>query len=89
MASDIRIRIGAVSAMVTLNASDAQVAAALTRYAASLGIPTTGTPTENLTAILVSIIDEIKRRSKQQQANELRAANEAAIQSAVESENAL
>lgn len=89
MASDLRLRIGAASAMITFGGTDQQVADALERFAVSLGIPNTGTATERLTAILEHLRDEVKRRSKDAQRASLRAANEAAIEQTVEQDNAL
>lgn len=89
MSSQISIKVASVTATVTLAATDQQVAAALTRYATSVGIPTTGTPTENLTAIIVHIVEDIKRRAKAAQIAELRAAQDADNQATVDSDNAL
>lgn len=87
--NDLRLRVGNEVAQITLGGTPQQVADALTRFATSMGIPTTGTPTENLTAILEYIKDEVKRRSKDTQRAQLRAANEAAITQQVEADNAL
>lgn len=94
MASDLRIRIGNVSAMISLNGSvgnvsDAQVADALRRFATSLGIPITGTPTENLTAILEHIKDDVKRRSRQTQRSELTIQYEQTIIAQIDADNDL
>lgn len=89
MASSIVLKVANTTATINFTASDAMVAAALTRYATSLGIPTTGTAQENLTAVLLHIVDEVKRRSKAQQIAALEAAQDAANQAAAEGDNAL
>jgi hypothetical protein len=89
MASDLRIRVGTATGTITFGGTDTQIAAALRRYASSLGISVEGTAVENLTAILEHIRDDVKRISKQVQASELRSSNEAQIQQTVESENSL
>lgn len=89
MASDLRLRVGGATAMITFAATDQQVADALRRYARRLGIPVNGTANENLTAILEHIRDDVRRIAKEVQAAELRAANETTIQATVESENGL
>ncbi|MBK8051017.1 MAG: hypothetical protein IPK16_30345 [Anaerolineales bacterium] len=81
MASDLRLRVGGATGIITFNATDAQVAEALRRYARRLGIPAGGTANENLTAILEHLRDEIRRIAKEVQTAELRAANESTIQS--------
>lgn len=89
MAEDLRLRVGNEVATISFAGGAAKVAAVLERFAASLGIPTTGTPTENLTAILEHVRDDAKRRSKEVQRAELRQANEATITATVESDNAI
>lgn len=89
MASDIRLRVGNVTALLTLGGTDQQIAQALTRYATSLGIPLNGTPTENLTAVLEHIRSDVKARAKQVQAAEKRVISEATIAAEVEADNPL
>lgn len=89
MASDIRIRIGAVSATLAINGSDQQTADALRRYARSLGIPINGTAQENLIAILEHWRDEVRRVSKQVQVAEADAVSHAANVAQAESDNPL
>lgn len=89
MPQDLRVRVGVEVGTVVINGTAQQVADALRRYAVSLGIPTNGTATQNLEAILNSIIYEVKQRSKAVQTAELRAANEAAITATVDADNAL
>lgn len=84
MPNDLRLRVGAATGTITFNPalSDAQVANALRRYARSLGIPTDGTPQENLTAILQHWLDDVRRRSKAVQLADLaaeRAASDAKL----------
>lgn len=76
-------------ATLALGGTDAQVKNTLERFAVRVGIPITGTATENLTAILEYIRDEVKRYSKEAHRAELRAANEAGIETTVELDNAL
>lgn len=80
MPNDLRLRVGTAEATIPLGGTPAQIATALTRFATSLGIPTTGTPTENLTAILLHVRDDVRRRSKAAHRAELEAANKAAIE---------
>lgn len=89
MASDLRLRVGAATALLTFNATDAQVADALRRFARSLGITIDGTPQEQLMAILEHFRDDVVRRSKAVQTAEKRAEGEAAIVAVVDAENAL
>lgn len=89
MPEDLRIRVGSEVATIPLGGTPAQIAAALTRVASSLGIPTSGTATENLTAILLHVKDDWKRTSKQVQRQELLAAQAAQIDSIVENDNPL
>lgn len=89
MPEDIRLRVGTEVVTLPLNGGASKVAAVLTRFATSLGIPITGTATENLTAILEHVRDDVKQRSKVQQQADLRKANEAAITATVDSDNAL
>lgn len=91
MSSQISLKVGNVTATLPIgaNVTDAQVGAALTRYATSLGIPMTGTPTENLAAVLAHIVDNIKRRSKAAQVSDATTSAQAAIIAQAESDNAL
>lgn len=89
MPQDLRVRVGVEVATITLGGTPQQVAAVLERFAIRMGIPVTGTATEKLTAILEYIRDEVKRYSKEAHRAELRAANEAGIETTVESDNAL
>lgn len=87
--NDLRIRVGVEVGTITFGGTPAQVADVLRRFAISQGIPITGTATENLVAILEHFRDEAKQGSKQAQRAELRAANEAGIETTVELDNAL
>lgn len=91
MPNDLRLRVGAATATVTLNPalSDAQVANALRRYARSLGISIDGTPQENLTAILQHWVDDVRRRSKAVQLMDLAAERSIADAATVEADNPL
>lgn len=89
MPEDLRIRVGNLVATVPLGGTPAQIGAALSRFATSLGIPINGTPTENLVAILEHWRQEAKTRSKQVQRQELLAAQVAQIESTVENDNPL
>lgn len=91
MSSQISLKVGNVTATLPIgaNVTDAQVAQALTRYAASLGIPVDGTAQQNLTAVLAHVVDDIRRRSKTQQLTELRAAQDVANQAAADADTQL
>ncbi len=91
MSSSISITVGNVTATLPIGAgiADAQVAAALTRYANSLAIPVTGTAQQNLTAILASIVADIKQRSKRQQVADATTAAQVAIVATADGDNAL
>lgn len=94
MASDLRVRVGNVTAMISLNGpdgqfSDAQVAAVLTRFANSLGIPISGTAQENLTAVLLHIKDDVRRRAKAVDVAERKAVSDAEIETEANAENNL
>lgn len=89
MPQDLRIRVGTEVAQVTLGGTAQQVAAALTRFATSLGIPVDGTPTENLTAVLTHIVDDVRRRSKAAQTAEKQAVSNALIQQEVDADHPL
>lgn len=87
MPEDLRIRVGAEVATITLTGTPAQIAAYLRRYARSLGISVDGTPTENLVAILNHWRNEVIQVSKRVQTKELEDANKAAIAVTVEADN--
>lgn len=91
MSSQISLKVGATTATVPIgaNITDAQIGQALTRYAASLGIPTNGTNLENLTAVLTHIVDNIKRRSKQVQVSDATTTAQTSIIATAEAENNL
>ncbi len=91
MSSSISITVGNVTATLPVGAgiTDAKVAAALTRYATSLAIPTTGTAQENLAAVLASIVADIKQRSKRQQVAADTATAQVAITAQADNDNAL
>lgn len=89
MPEDLRIRVGNLAATVPLGGTPAQIGAALSRFATSLGIPINGTPTENLTAILEHFRDDVKTRSKAVQTAEKRAVADATILQEVENDNPL
>lgn len=89
MPNDLRLRVGAVVAILPLGGTDQQVADALRRFARSLGITSEGTPQEQLTAILEHFRDDVKRRSKAVQTEQKRAEGEAAIAAIVDADNAL
>lgn len=91
MSSQISLKVGNVTATLPIgaNVTDQQVAQALTRYAAGLGIPVNGSAQENLTAILAHIVDSIRRRAKAQQVADATTAAQAAIIAQAESDNAL
>lgn len=91
MSSQISLKVGSVTATLPVgsNITDAQVAAALTRYANSLGIPVNGSSQENLNAILVSIVEDIKERSKKVQISQGTESALTTLKQTVESENNL
>ena len=89
MAGSIAIAVGATTYSLPVNGTNAQIAAALTRYARSLGISTSGTNEQNMDAILKHIRDDISRRSKAVQLADLAAAQAAANQATVDADNAL
>ena len=91
MSSQISIKVGNVTATLPVgaNITDAKVAAALNRYATSLGIPITGDAQTDLTAILTSFIDEIKRRSNKAQVDAAQATNLVTAQATADADNAL
>lgn len=89
MPQDLRIRVGVEVAQITFGGTPQQVAAALTRFATSLGIAINGTPTENLTAILEHMRDDVKRRSKAVQIASDLAVAQVAIEATAETENPL
>lgn len=89
MPQDLRLRVGNEVATIPLGGTPVQVAAALTRFAVSYGIPINGTPTENLTAILEHVRDDVRRRSKEVQTAEKSAIADATIQQEVEADNPL
>lgn len=87
MASDLRIRVGGTTALLTFGGTDQQVADALHRFALSLGIPTEGNAQTQLMAIAEHIRDDIKRRSKAVQTTEKRAVADATITAEVDADN--
>lgn len=87
MPEDLRIRIGAVEATIPLSGTPAQISAALTRYARSLGIPVNGTAVGNLTAILTHWKNEVRQRSIQVQVADAEAAAKAALIATADSDN--
>lgn len=89
--ADIRLRVGAATATVTINPalSDAQIASALRRYARSLGIAVDGTPQENLTAIAQHWLDDVRRRSRAVHLADLAAERAASDAATVDGDNAL
>lgn len=89
MPQDLRLRVGIEVATITLGGTPAQVAAALERFARSLGITINGTPQENLTAILEHFKSDVKTRSKAVQAAEKRLVSEAQIAAEVDADNPL
>lgn len=89
MPQDLRVRVGVEVATITLGGTPQQVAAVLERFAVRRGIPITGTATENLTAILEYVREEVKRYSKEEHRAQLNAANAAAIEVTVETDNTL
>lgn len=94
MASDLRVRVGGVTAMISLNGasgqlSDAQVGAAIERFMLELGIPITGTNVENLTAYLKHVKDDTARVAKRRHRREQEAERAAEITATVDSENNL
>ena len=89
MPEDLRIRVGNEVGTIPLNGTPQQIAAVLTRYATALGIPTDGTPTQNLTAILEHIRDDVRRTAKQAHRQQLRAEADAQLNETIESENNL
>lgn len=89
MAGSIAITVGATTYSLPINGTNAQIAAALTRYARSLGISTSGTNEQNMTAILEHVRDDIRRRSKAIQLADLAAAQAAANRATVDADNTL
>lgn len=89
MASSLVLKVGSVTATINFSVSDALVAAALTRYANSLGIPMTGTAQENLAAVLAHVVDDIRRRSKSVQVADATATAQAAINATADADNNL
>lgn len=91
MASDLRIRVGGVTAALTVGSSitDQQVGQALLRYARSLGISTEGTNQEQLTRILQHWVDDVKRRAKEMQRAEDAAQRAATLEATLEADNNL
>lgn len=87
MAGSISATVGPVTATEPINATNAQIQAALTRYARRLGIPTDGSAQENLAAILRHWIDDVRRVSKEAEAADERAAYEATVQAKVSADN--
>jgi hypothetical protein len=69
--------------------TDAQVGAALARFARSLGIPITGVALDDLLAIVDHFVNDVRTRSKQVQVADANAAAQAAIVAQAESDNAL
>lgn len=89
MASDLRLRVGGATALLTFNATDAQVAAILRRFARNVGISVEGTPQEQLVAILTYLRDDVRARSITVQVADAREANEETIRQQAEADNAL
>ena len=89
MASHISIKVGGTTATLPLNATDAQVAAALRRYARSLGLLTEGTTQAQLTAVLERIRGDIVQHSRQVQLADKRSEVEATVLAEVDADNAL
>lgn len=87
--ADIRLRVGAATATLTFNATDAQVAATLRRFARNVGVSVEGTNQEQLTAILEYIRDDVRSRSITVQVADAREANEATIRTQAEADNVL
>lgn len=89
MPNDIRLRVANASATVTLNATDQQVQAALTRYARSLGIPITGVAVDDLTSVINHWVDDVRRRSKAVEISDALAAAQVTAQQQADADNAL
>lgn len=67
MAVSLTLTIGVTTATLPINATNAQVSAALTRYARAANIPITGVAVDDMMAVLKYLLEEIKSRSKQVQ----------------------
>jgi hypothetical protein len=89
MPNDLRLRVGAVVADLPLGGTTQQVADALRRFAAGLGISTEGTTQEQLVRVLEHVRDDVKRRAKAAHLAELEAAQAAGNQSTVDADNDL
>lgn len=87
MASSLSITVGGASATLPINATNAQVSAALTRYARSLAIPVTGVAQDDLTAILAHFVDDVRRRSKQVEIADTLAAAQVTAQATADADN--
>lgn len=74
---------------ITFPGTAQQVADQLQDLAASLGIPTNGTATENLVAILEHVRDDAKRRTRAVRKARKQTASEAQIEAELDQENAL
>lgn len=71
------------------NITDQQVGQALTRYARGLGIPIAGDAQTDLTAILSSIVYDIKHRARVVDVADQQAAAQASINAAADAGNNL
>lgn len=91
MSSSISLKVASITATVTVgvNITDQQVGAALARYARSLAIPITGDSQADLTAILNSIVSDIKARAKAVDLSDQQAAAKASQLATAEANNAL
>lgn len=91
MSSSMSIKVANVTAtrVVGVSISDAQVGAALARFARSLGIPITGVALDDLLAIVDHFINDVKTRSKAVQVADDNAAGQAAIIARADADNAL